>query len=99
MVLPRLPVSVEEVTILIRQVRFSYLDIEGDTETRPVPNVDKATFDDRVREPFDNLIPPFRLAHRILKGDVVLRQGGRYLNMRSKSYKSVKNAWGAIWMP
>ena len=36
------PGSVEEVTILVRQVRFSCRNIERDTETRPVPNVDEA---------------------------------------------------------
>src|SRR5260370_39419223 len=71
-------VSVEELTILARNVRFSCLDIARDTETRPVPNVDEAAFDDRVRQPVDNLIPPLRLAHRILEADVVLRQDGRH---------------------
>ena len=66
--------SVEEVTILVRQVRLSCRNIERDTETRPVPNVDEAIFDDRVRQSVDNLIPPLRLAHRILEGDIVLRQ-------------------------
>jgi hypothetical protein len=43
------PVSVEEVAILILQVRFCRLDIEGHTQTWPVPDGDKTAFDDRVR--------------------------------------------------
>src|SRR5580704_11904782 len=66
---------VEEVTILVCQVRFRGLDIEDHTETGPVPDVDKTMFDDRVRQAFDNVVPPIRLAKRILEGDVVLRQG------------------------
>src|SRR5260370_36708300 len=84
-------VSVEELTILARNVRFSCLDIERDTETRPVPNVDEATFDDRVRQPVDNLIPPLRLSHRILEGNVILRQGGPHMNMRGEPYEPVEN--------
>src|SRR5260370_28427289 len=88
-------VSVEELTILVRRVRFSRLDIERDTETRPVPNVDEAAFDDRARQPVDNLIPPLRLAHRILEADVVLRQDGRHLNMRGEPYQPVENPAGS----
>src|SRR6202011_1164587 len=75
--------------------RFSCLNIERDTETRPVPNIDEATLDDRVRQPFDNLIPPLRLAHRILERDVVLRQGGSHVNMRGEADKSIENTVGS----
>ena len=40
---------VEEVTILIRQVRLCGLNIEGDTQTGPIPHVDKTMIDDWVR--------------------------------------------------
>jgi hypothetical protein len=58
----RTHVSIEEVTILVGQVRLSCRDIKRDTQTRSVPNVDKAIFHDGVRQPIDNLIPPVRLA-------------------------------------
>src|SRR5260370_41468023 len=88
-------VSVEELTILARNVRFSCMDIERDAETRPVPNVDEAAFDDRVRQPVDNFIPPLRLAHRILEADVVLRQDGRHMNMCGEPYQPVENPVGS----
>jgi hypothetical protein len=88
-------VSVEEVTILVHQVRFSRLDIECDTETRRIPNVDEATFHHRVRQPIDNVVPPLRLANRILESDVVLWQRCCQLNMRGEPYKPVENPVGS----
>ena len=55
----------------------------------------KPLFHDRVRQALDNVIPPLRLAHRILEGDVVLRQGGRHLNMRGEPDKPVENPVGS----
>src|SRR5205823_4211443 len=79
----RVPIasSIEETTILFRQVRFSGRDIERDPETRPVPNIDESLFDDGVRQALDNVVPPFRLPQRILERDVVLRQRGRHVNV------------------
>src|SRR5579863_4375993 len=88
-------ISVEEVTILVGQARFSRRDIERDAETRPIPNIDEPLFHYRVRQPLDNLIPPVRLAQRILEGDIVLRQGGRQLNMGRKPYQAVENSVGS----
>src|SRR5271157_2919266 len=74
---PLAPVSVKEVTILVRQARFSRLGLERDAETRAVPNVDEALFHDRVGQAVDNVVPPLGLADRIFEADVVLRQHGR----------------------
>src|ERR1700722_12571401 len=41
--------SIKEVTILVRQVGFRCGHIEGDTQTRTVPNLDESTLDDGVR--------------------------------------------------
>ena len=60
-------------TILVGEVRFGRPNVERDPQTRPIPNVDEAAFHDRVRQSFHDLIPPLRLAHRILKSDVILR--------------------------
>jgi len=45
--------------------------------------------------PVDNPIAPLRLAHGTLEGDVVLRQGGRRLNMRGERDKPVENSAGS----
>src|SRR5271163_891061 len=73
--------SVKKLTILIREMSFGCLHTEVYPNPRPVPNLDEPSFDDRVGEPIDNVIPPVRLSERILKGDVILRQCRRHLNV------------------
>ncbi len=73
----------KKVAILFRQVRFGWLYVESDAKTGLVPNVDEAVFDHWIRQAIHDVIPPFGVALRILERDVVLRQHGAHMHLRS----------------
>src|ERR1019366_5174835 len=87
--------SVEEAAILFREARLGCLHTEGHTEARAVPDIDEALLHDRVRQPVDDVIPPLRLAHRILERNIVLRQGGRQMHMRGQPDQPIEDPMGS----
>ena len=65
--------------------------VKGYSQPGPVPDIDEPFIDDRIREPFDNPIPPIGLPIRVLESDVVLRQCGCHVNMRGKADQPVED--------
>src|ERR1700733_10014103 len=83
---------VEEVAILFREVRLGLLDSESEPETRSVPNVDEAVFDNWVGQAIHDVIPPFGLALGVFESNVVLRQGRAHVYLRSDAEEAVENS-------
>src|SRR3954447_3190992 len=65
---------------------------ERHTQTRSVPYVDEAMLHDRVRQAFDDVIPPVWLAIGVLEGDKVLRHSSRHMDVGSESKQTVEDA-------
>ena len=86
------PALVEEIAILIPEVRFGCLFVERKTESWLVPDIDEAIFDDRVRQTFDDVIPPIRPAQGIFKSDIVLRHGRPHMDLCGDSEQSVEDS-------
>ena len=83
---------IEEVTIFVRQMRLRCRHIERHAQTGPIPNVNETAFHNRVGQPVHNLVPPVRLTHWILERNVVLRQGGRQMDVRGEPDHAVENS-------
>ena len=52
----------------------------------------KPLLDDRIRQAFDDVVPPLGLAEWILERDVVLRQGGGHVNVGGETDQPVEDA-------
>ena len=78
--------------ILFRQTRFGRGYLEGDAQAGAVPDVDKAFLDDRIRQAFDDVVPPLRLAERVLEGDVVLRQRGGHVHVGGEADEAIEDS-------
>ena len=84
--------SIEEAGVLFREVAPRLCGDDVDAHPRAVPDVDEAVLHDRVGQALDDVVPPGRVADRVLEGDEVVRQGGRDLDQRRQAEQAVADA-------
>ena len=83
---------VEEFSILFRQILSCLFRIYINTHAWTIPDLDQAVLHDRVRQPFDNVIPPCGISTRILECNEVVRQSRAHLHQSGQSQQSVARA-------
>src|ERR1051326_8900168 len=84
--------SIEESTILFREMRFGTGHLERYSKAGAVPNVDEAFVHNRIWQAFDNVVPPIRLAEWVLERNIILRQGDGHMDVSREADQAIEDA-------